>query len=453
MTFAEKVLANIQERTLLEPGEKLLVAVSGGVDSVVLLHVLHELAATHHWPLIVAHFNHQLRGSASDRDEQFVADLSATFQLPFIPGAGDVRSAAEKTGASLEMAARQLRHEFLAQAASQTGASKILLGHHADDQVELFLLRLLRGSAGQALTGMKWKAPSPADDSLLVVRPFLNLPRAEILRFAQAQKIQFQHDQSNDELHFERNKVRHKLLPFLKETFAQNIEWNILRVIEVLRAEKEFLRGEAERAQASAPFELCHPALQRQILFAGLLQLQVTPDFDLIEQLRTRPDTPITVSPGCVVKRDHQGRVQRKSLVEFKLNENSLPVDLAARNNLEFDNVLLSWRFLPFGEMNASEDNVERFDADKVGSKIILRHWQPGDRFQPIGMQSSVKLQDFFTNAHIHAPIRRNLILAANEQGEIFWVESIRISENFKITPKTKTVLEWRWNRAVPLAT
>src|SRR5258706_520992 len=167
----------------------MLVAVSGGLDSVVLLHLLHTLAAKHEWKLTVAHFNHQLRGRDSNADERFASATAARLKLPCVAGRADVRAHAKERGLSIEMAARELRHDFLARTAKQLRLSTIALAHHADDQVELFFLRLLRGTGNEGLAGMKWRAPSPADSTLELIRPLLDVSHAELEQYADVNRI------------------------------------------------------------------------------------------------------------------------------------------------------------------------------------------------------------------------------------------------------------------------
>ena len=171
--FLQRTESEIQNRQLLSRGQKILVAVSGGADSVVLLHTLHSLAPQSAWKISVAHFNHQLRGRASDADEKLVRATAKKLRLKFFGGGAAVKAFAAQSKLSVEMAARKLRHEFLAKVAREQEISTIALAHHADDQVELFFLRLLRGAGGEGLAGMKWKSPSPADKKITLVRPLL----------------------------------------------------------------------------------------------------------------------------------------------------------------------------------------------------------------------------------------------------------------------------------------
>ncbi len=189
--FLQRVEDSIRERNLIPRGDKILVAVSGGVDSMVLLHSLKRLSPDYKWKIVVAHFNHQLRGRASDADENLVRRTAASLELPIVVEQADVKSFAEKSKLSIEMAARKLRHEFLARAARQRKIKTIALAHHADDQVELFFLRLLRGAGTEGLAGMKRRAPSPLDNNVVLIRPLLDFSKSELATFARENKIPF----------------------------------------------------------------------------------------------------------------------------------------------------------------------------------------------------------------------------------------------------------------------
>ncbi|HXC99166.1 MAG TPA: tRNA lysidine(34) synthetase TilS, partial [Verrucomicrobiae bacterium] len=168
-----RVEESVRAKKLFREGESVLIAVSGGLDSMVLLHLLARLTPAHHWRLAVAHFNHQLRGRSSHADQHLVEQTAKKLGLPFVAGRADVRAFASRRGESIEMAARELRHKFLAKTALRRKIRVIALAHHADDQVELFFLRLLRGAGVEGLAGMKWRNPSPANSRITLARPLL----------------------------------------------------------------------------------------------------------------------------------------------------------------------------------------------------------------------------------------------------------------------------------------
>lgn len=468
--FLQRVAGDIQNRRLVSHGQKILVAVSGGVDSMVLLQVLKALASKNHWQLSIAHFNHQLRGRASDADEKLVRKTAAALKLPLFVERADVKTFAKKSKLSIEMAARRLRHEFFARTAQGRKISTVALAHHADDQVELFFLRVLRGAGGEGLAGMKWRSPSPVDKTLSLVRPLLGFSKTELLAFARERKIRFRDDTTNFSDDFLRNRIRNELLPLLQKKYQPGLNKTVLRLMDIVGAETEFVSeaadhwehrhpaGESPRlgsklagkmpALPESGFEQLPRAVQRRVLQSRLVALGLISDFDLIEQLRKSAGKYISVSSRLSVARDVAGklRVQEHVSQEFNAAERALKLSGRA-GELEFGGLKVRWALKKFiGSRGRSPHPTELFDADKIGGEIILRHWRAGDRFQPIGLKSAAKMQDLFVNAKIPAAQRRKLVLATTAAGEIFWVPGLRIGERFKLDLPTKRALVWNWS-------
>jgi tRNA(Ile)-lysidine synthase len=488
--FLQRVENAISQSALLAHGQKFLVAVSGGVDSMVLLHALHALAGKYHWQMAVAHFNHRLRGHASDADEKFVRRTAARLRWQFVGGDADVQQFAAQSKLSLEMAARKLRHEFLARAARAHGIPTIALAHQADDQVELFFLRLLRGAGGEGLAGMKWRSPSPADHTVSLVRPLLDLSKAELLAYVRANRIRFRDDTTNLSTDFLRNRIRQELLPLLRSQYQPGLDQTVLRLMDIVGAEAEFVsaaaknfcssRGDeaqnkrtkrdptkigtrqlasAQPALAMGNFAGLPIAVQRKVLQQQLAGIGLLPDFELVERLRAAADKTVSAGAGLFAVRDAAGNVSCREPVATRFDPAELKLKLSAKEGRAgFGGRQFRWRVAtmrrfqlpskPHADRPAAHPLREFFDADKLGNEIVLRHWRPGDRFQPIGLPSAVKLQDLFVNAKIPPARRRELALAATQTGVIFWVEGLRISEQFKLTPATRRKLFWEFRIA-----
>ena len=457
--LVETVERTILTRQLLSRGQSVLVAVSGGLDSMVLLHVLHALSARHHWRLVIAHFNHHLRGVESDADERFVQATAAELGWLFVRGAADAASVARREKMSIEMASRQLRHDFLAREARRSKIRAVALAHHADDQIELFFLRVLRGSSGEGLAGMRWAGPAVSDAQIQSIRPLLDQPKAALRSFAKQQGLAFREDATNAQCDFLRNRVRNELLPLLAQKYQPALARTILRTMDVVGAEAGFVRKTAEewlRRRRSANFDRLHVAVQRQVLHLQLIKQGNVPDFDLIEQLRRVIEQPISVGPGLSVIRDPAGRVARGKLVRSGFQPGEAMLELNGKSGqARFDGMQIRWKRASTGQsskrMPAFAAGVEYFDADKVGTRVLVRHWRPGDRFQPIGLGARAKLQDIFTNAKIPRPIRHQLVVAGTASGEIFWVEGLRIAERFKLDKQSRHRLKWQWSRSNPV--
>lgn len=440
---------------MVEPGENIVVGVSGGVDSVVLLHILKQISNEIPLNLIVAHFNHCLRGEESDGDEQFVQQLAKKFNLQFKSERGDVRHLVEKEKMSVEMAARRLRHLFLAKTAKESGAKKVALAHHCDDQIELFFLRLLRGCGSAGLSGMRPVSPSPVDSEILLIRPFLKIWKRELLNYAQEKYLDYREDSTNATGEYIRNKIRNELIPLLKLEYQHSLEKIILREMEILDAERDYISTQAQEwlASKSVPFSRLHIAIQRKAIQLQLIKLGIEPEFDLVEKLRLKPDEPVSVSPEDLILIDRNGEVKRINYQKHLFDSKALEVNLQGEQGvIDCDGVEIKWNVFPMTSkkeelLSNKPSNIEYFDFDRVGRNIVLRNWREGDRFKPIGLNNEVKLQDLFVNNKIPRDKRHSIVVAEDKNGRLFWVESLRISEDHKITDRTQFVLKWEWKR------
>lgn len=239
MSLTGSVLRTIRRHGMLPPGGRVAVAVSGGPDSVALLHLLRALEVE--GELVVAgaaHFNHRLRGEAADGDEAFCRELAASFGLPFEVGSGDVTALARLEKRSIEDAARRMRYEFLAQAAARLRADAVAIGHSRDDQAETFLLRLLRGSGTRGLGAIRPRAG-------IFVRPLIDISRGALRQFAADGGLTFREDATNADVGVPRNRIRHELLPYLEREFSPGI-------VEVLAREAALARDDDDRLEAEA---------------------------------------------------------------------------------------------------------------------------------------------------------------------------------------------------------
>jgi tRNA(Ile)-lysidine synthase len=399
------------------------------------------------------------------------------------------------------MAARELRHDFLARTARRQRLHSVALAHHADDQLELFFLRLLRGSGGEGLAGMKWRAPSPRGPGIELVRPLLDQPKARLVEYAAEQAIGYRDDATNALLDFQRNRIRHELLPLLRRKYQPALDKILLRVMDIVGADAEFaartarewLEGAGSPAEGRnsksesgetalrrcLPFDQLPLAVQRRCVQVQLVELGIVPDYKLVEQLRARADRAVDVqreqapgsagagragqnptlgaSPGAggtpvrfYTVRDQSGWVHLQVAAPEEFSYALAEIELGDRaGEVEFEGARIWWQINSMGApaRPRAGRRHECFDADKVGLRVRLRHWQAGDRFQPIGMACPVKLQDFFTNQKVPRAWRRRLIVATTARGELFWVEGLRISERFKLTKHTIRGLQWRWKR------
>jgi tRNA(Ile)-lysidine synthase len=444
-------------------GGPLLMGVSGGLDSMLLLRLLHDRLAESDTEIIVAHLNHRLRGRFATADERFVKAASQRLKKRFLAGHVEVAKLAKREKVSLEVAARRARHEFLAATAREVGARCIALAHHRDDQAELFFLRLLRGASPGGLAGMSELSPSPADPTITLWRPLLEFDRSELAAAAQELGLRWREDSSNADAAFTRNRVRRGLLPNLRRQFQPALNAVLARTMTQLRDEAAVIRDLADdwlRKRSGNEFAKLPMAVQRAVMELQLIAAGIEPGFELIEELRQHPNRAVSTSPGQTVQCNTRGILIRSQGVprDFDPGRQECEAPRGRVERIEFGGGRLRVsRTRPpkiealsrahGANSNARPPKAEFFDAAKVGQRFALRHWRPGDRFQPIGMKQPVKLQDLLVNAKIPAAQRRALVVAEAANGELFWVENLRISESFKLDTTTKHALKWQWQR------
>ena len=426
----------------------------------VLLDLLRRIAPNHRWRISVAHLNHQLRGRSSDADERLVRRIARERRLPIIVERTEIRQIARNGKLSIEMAARKARHEFFARAAAARQIHSVAVAHHADDQLELFFLRLFRGSGGEGLSGMKWRNPSPASHTIELIRPLLDIPKSALAAYASENKLRFREDATNRSLDIQRNLIRHELLPLIRRKYQPAIDATVARASDIISAETDYVTAAAANWLRSPhpSFEKLALALQRRVLHLQLIQRGTPPQYDLIEKLRLDPNQPISLPCsaestclGVTISRNSNGILQLRAVAPAEFSGESRSTALRAKSGeIIFADLKIKWSLSaqPAKRLPRFESGCEFFDADKVGSTVILRHWRPGDRFRPIGMLQAVKLQDILVNQKVPKALRHCLVIATTSAGELFWVENLRISERFKLSLHTKRRLQWRWRRA-----
>ena len=307
--LAEKVGDIIRAQNFFPGSGNIIVAVSGGIDSMALLHLLATPGLGLRDRLVVAHFNHQLRGADSDADAACVGEAAGQLGLPFESDSGDTQQLAAETGEGIEAAARQLRHRFFARLANRLGAV-VALAHHADDQIETFFLRLLRGAGNRGLAGMQPIASSPTDSGVTLVRPLLGIRRDEIIEYVTQKGIGFREDATNTDTRFLRNRIRHELLPQLAGQFGASVSRQVLKAMQLCGDDTDCIDDLAAEWPGEPPFDQLSIAVQRQVVQRQLFALGVESSFDLVEALRLEAGRVIEVAPGRRLQRNAGGQVE-----------------------------------------------------------------------------------------------------------------------------------------------
>ncbi len=466
--FVKKVEKTIRREELLAAGERCVVAVSGGPDSMALLQALAQLAPALDVFLVVAHVDHGLRPEEAAAEARLVQEAAQALGLACECGRVEVAVCAREQGLSLEHAARNLRYGFLEEVAAHHRATKIAVAHTADDQAEEILLRLIRGTGRAGLAGMVRLRDG------LVIRPFLGIAKEEILRYLAEENISYCLDSSNHQRIYLRNRIRLDLLPYLQEHFNPNIGNSLRETAAILQGEEELLAGMASQAYARVVEEdrgepagltiqladfLCQPlAIRRRILEAACWHMGCRPSFRQIAQLLFLAETGaegagLHLARGLrVVKAE--GRVRfcypqgrqavRGNLSDAGTEEGSFSRELPGPGEyfLEAIGAMVTLRLLealPEGWEGQAPETLY-CDAEKVCFPMLVRSFRAGDRFHPLGAPGRKKVGDFFTDQKIPAAQRRRIPILT-DQGGIIAILGVRPDQRAAIDPRTRRIL------------
>ena len=453
-----QVRAFLQEVAGVRAGDRLLLALSGGLDSTVLLDLLDHLKAGLGLTLHVAHFDHQLRPD-SGRDSRFAADQARRRKLPFSGGSGDVAGHARRQRLSIEAAARQLRYAFLDQVAQAEGCRYIALAHHAGDQAETLPLHLLRGSGTAGLGAMR---PVRQERYL---RPLLGVERAALAAYAQAAALEFREDPSNRDLRFARNRVRNELIPQLQAQYNPGLIQTLGRTAQILQAEDHLLQGMAQEALQAVLCEHSarkivlaapslvnyHIAVQRRIVRMVFEAQGRGPfDFDQIEAVLELARQPAS---GLLPRRF--GWCMQRTDERLILRHGQFPpaevvVRIPGQTSVTTHGSNLNTQLLPAAHFAGLKDHLggwrAALDAEHLTAPLVLRSPRPGDRFQPLGLQGRKKLSDYLIDRKWPRILRDELLLLTSGD-QIAWVAGLGIGHAFRIQERTRQLLlvEMQW--------
>lgn len=467
-TLEQRVVNFIQEHNLFSAGDKLVVAVSGGADSVCLLHILARWRKEPGVELHVAHLNHQLRGAESDSDASYVSDLAHKLGVPATIERRDVAVYRDQKGGSLEEAAREVRYSFLAEVTRRIGTSKVAVGHARDDHIETVMMHLLRGVGTAGLRGLQPRSVlqySENGGQLEVVRPLLEVTRQETLDYCQRYNLAPRSDSSNASLSFLRNRVRLELLPMLR-SYNPGVDKALLRLADIAGDDISFIEEQASLLWKELAREggdviyldiskmVTSPrAMQRQIFRRAVKQLRGNlkdVEADHIETMMdflSKPAGKKLCLPDGLTLSTEYGRLV---LASAQASICPLPPLKGISNiNIPGETDLPGWRVrADIIQEVVGDDNglVASFDLDKVGKELTVRRRRPGDRFQPLGMSQTKKLQDFMVDSRIPRSWRDRVPLICSPR-QILWVVGWRIDDRVKATENTKEILRLQFER------
>ncbi len=470
--FIAQVRNTIRTNRMLEAGDSVLVALSGGPDSVALLHVLLALAPELELRIGAAHLDHQLRGTQGQADARFAASMAQSLGLNCFMDRADVATEARRNRLSIEDAARRIRLGFLDTVAHRESFEKIALGHHQDDNAETMLLQLIRGAGPSGLKAMAPVGPGR------IIRPFIDICRRQIMAFLIANQVPWVTDASNADCRFLRNRVRHRLLPLLKAEFNPGIVNTLQRSARILTEMEDWMVQETDRVFSDLASQVSPQttaltlsglarlpvALQRRLIrksvaaVKGNLQRIGWDHVKAVCQLMTPGSHGgvIHLPDRILVKRRADSLVFSQEVValrrlstekapraEFHMAIEA-PGPLAETIPVPETGQRLHLMHLEAKEVHAiasAGPAIAFLDMDRLDFPLELRSLRPGDRFVPLGLSGSQKVRRFFIH-HKVAPLFREKASVLISAGEIAWVVGHRIDERFKVTPQTRNVLK-----------
>ncbi len=456
------MLGFIEEHRLVPRQELLLVAVSGGPDSVCLLHILVKLQDKLAIKLHLAHLNHQLRGADAEADAHYVAELAHRLGIPATIEKRDVKPYRAQHRLSLEEAAREVRYSFLAETARDIGASRVAVGHTIDDHVETILMHLVRGTGTRGMRGLQpcseWQSQG---SSLTVIRPLLSTSRDETASYCERYQLMPRLDTSNLSLSPLRNRIRHQLLP-LMQSYNPQVTEALLRMARIVSDDLDFIDKEGARLWEQIAREQENtvvldkerllrlpPALQRQMLRLAIEKLSGTlKDIEarhvelLIAALTKPAGRRISLPYGLSFSIEYDRYLlgpDPAALSPFPLLDGEFALKIPGKTRLP------GWQVeaTVVGREQFTEKHgnlTAYFDRDKVGNKLTVRPRQPGDRFQPLGMSQPKKLGEFMIDAKIPQTWRERVPVVCSPS-QIVWVVGWRINDRVKVTGATKEAL------------
>lgn len=453
----ESVRKTIMSHRLFRDRDEILVGVSGGHDSVTLFHILKEISKDTGYKLYIAHVNHGVRGVESDGDEEYVRDMASANGVPFYSKKVDMNLYAKERGLSAEEAGREIRYSFFREILKkEMVGGKIAVAHNRNDQAETVLMRVMRGTGVDGLKGMDFVNGD-------IVRPLLNVPRADIEKYCEERGLEPRIDRTNFENIYARNKVRLELIPYIEKNFNQNLIDTVCRMSDIIRKDAEYLERVSEKEYRdialcekhnivsldNEKFKKLDMAIRYRVgriaiskvlgNLEGLEEKHVRILSEFSEMSKTGKS--IDLVRGLVAKLSYDKlsieKSEKKSGIRYNYKmEIGKPLQIkeigaTIKSSLtDVDSV----------ELGLKERYTKHFDYDEVSEDISIRNRLPGDKVHLLGMSGRKKLKDYYIDEKIPKDERDHIPLVEID-GEIVWIIGYRTSDKAKITSKTKTVL------------
>ncbi|WP_020620857.1 tRNA lysidine(34) synthetase TilS [Paenibacillus daejeonensis] len=447
-----EISATAAREGLWRAGERILVAVSGGPDSVALLHILSQLAERERFLLTAAHIHHGLR-QASDQEAEAVQQLCQSLSIACEYERLDVPAHKQRSGLSTQLAARELRYRFLHETAERIGASRIALGHHADDQAETVLMRVLRGTGLSGLAGMKMRR---SDHGVELIRPLLAMPKSKLIEYCEVQGLIYSEDASNTDRHYLRNALRLDVMPQL-QTYNPELREALCRLGEMASQEDDLLQSQTEQcykrlvrpekdglSMDRQDLLGLHVALQRRLIKLILYYLSPERDstsYERVEAMRmavadeSQTTWRTDAGDGIRFAREYERLHWLRSNLHMasEVPKYQYEVSAHARELIirETDPpMVFSFHSADAGSSKPANRYEAVFDVQALHFPLTIRNRRPGDRMAVLGLEGTKKVQDMFVDDKIPPSQRGTLPIVCDADGKLLWIPGIRRSSH-----------------------
>ena len=449
-TVEQKVLKQIISNKLIISGDNILIALSGGADSVFLFFFLNKFKRRLQINIGCFHLNHNLRGNESNNDEKFCIDLATQNKIEFFSSSKNIKLFSKRNGISLEEAGRIIRYRELEECARKNNYNKIATAHHLNDNAETVLLNIIKGAGLKGLAGIPMKRKN-------IIRPLLCLSKEEIIKYLDNKKIHYRIDNSNLENDYQRNYLRNEIIPLIKKNLNPQFDNAVFRMTSVVKNLSMLIEQKIENAISSAVVYKnkqmkvkLHQLKELEPGFYGELLKQVVNKYfgkelehqnvdDLIKLINNQVGKKIQLKGKLIAVKE---RDYLLIIPEDNNDKKKVSVSLKPGECKKIGNHSIS-----ISEVNKSlvtykhSSNIEFVSGDKFKNNLLVRKWQSGDRFYPLGMKNAKKVSDFLNEQKIEAFRKKENLVLINS-GNIVWVVGLRIDDRYRITEKTKKVLK-----------
>ncbi|MDY0235857.1 MAG: tRNA lysidine(34) synthetase TilS [Gudongella sp.] len=445
--------SNIISKNLIKPGETILAAISGGPDSMAMLNCLVSFKKDLDFNILIAHVNHGVRGEYAKRDQDFVKKIALEYDIPYFTIDVDMVAYGKELGISSEEAGRILRYGFFREVLADYGGGKIAVAHNKNDQAETILHRIIRGTGLDGLKSMEFIRGD-------IIRPLLNISRKEIEDYIEEKNIPFVIDHTNLETDYTRNKIRLELLPYIEKNFNPNIIDSLYRLTGIATGEIEIIEEiTIEKYNLIVKSETKNSIIFNGILFSqqpkairkrlirkaienitgnlhGVEEIHINDIIDLFYNSKTGKS--VDISKGLIAKVSYNDLIiQLRNHISTSLESKTIQF---GETRLEKLGIMISLELIRVDQINLKDNKFKYIDFDAISGNLSVRTRKSGDIFSPLGLGGSKKLKDYMIDKKIPRD-KRDLVAILCDNSGIIWVIGYGLSDNYKITEKTKQAI------------